>query len=111
MEKESIELAVTEVGNIAEQLTDTPIYFRSAQAREGVEAMIQACAAFVAAKNDLERADSALWLGEAYLIFSASLPDTGYGEQSTGWATANQISKILGGPEIWINRVKKAFAA
>lgn len=111
VEKQSIALAVAEVGNIAEQITETPIYFGSAQTREGVEAMIQAAAAFAVAADDAKRADAALWVGEAYLIFSASLPDTGLGERATSWATANQISKILGGPEVWVQRVKAAFAA
>ena len=105
----SISLAVAEIGNIAEQITETPIYFGSGQTREGVEAMIQAAAAFKAAPDDAARADAALWIGEAYLIFSNSLPDTGHGERSTSWATANQISKILGGPEVWAQRVRSAF--
>jgi hypothetical protein len=109
MEHISIAEAVAEVGNIAEQITETPNYFGSAQTREGVEAMIQAAAAFAAAQTDSVRADAALWIGEAYLIFSASLPDTGHGEKATSWATANQIAKILGGPEVWEQRVKGAF--
>ena len=110
VEKQSIALAVEEIGNIAEQLAETPIYFVSDQAREGIEAVIQAAAAFNTASDDEARADAALWVGEAYLIFSGSLPDTGFGERSTLWATANQISKILGGPFVWVDRVKAAFA-
>lgn len=110
MEKESIARAVTEVANIAEQLAETPIYFVSAQAREGIEAMIQAAGAFNVATTDEGKADAALWVGEAYLIFSNSLPDTGNGERSTSWSTANLISKILGGPFVWEGRVKAAFA-
>lgn len=111
VDKQSIALAVAEVGNIAEQIIDTPIYFGAQQTREGVEAMSQAAAAFAAAADDAQRADAALWVGEAYLIFSASLPDTGFGERTTGWATANQISKILGGPVVWRDRVKAAFVS
>lgn len=105
----SIEAAVAEIGSIAESITDHPIYFRSAQTREGVEAMIQAAAAFAAATTDAQRADAALWVGEAYLIFSASLPDTGSSEHATGWATAHQIKKLLGGPDVWESRVRAQY--
>ncbi len=110
MEHISIEAAVTEIGNIAESITDHPIYFRSFQTREGVEAMIQAAKAFSVSTSDAQRADAALWVGEAYLIFSASLPDTGSSEQATGWATAHQIKKLLGGPDVWAQRVKAQYA-
>lgn len=109
MEAISIEAAVVEIGSIAESITDHPIYFGSAQTREGVEAMIQAAKAFSAATSDTQRADAALWVGEAYLIFSASLPDTGSSEQATGWATAHQIKKLLGGPGVWVSRVKAQY--
>ena len=110
VEKNVIEASVAEIGNIAEQIVDTPVYFSSKQTREGIEAMIQAAASFKNASNDAGKSDAALWLGEAYLIFSASLPDTGLGEKSTSWATANQIAKILGGPAMWEQRIKKVFA-
>lgn len=110
MEAISIKSAVVEIGSIAESLTDHPIYFRSAQTREGVEAMIQAAKAFSTAASDAQRADAALWVGEAYLIFSDSLPETGNSEQSTGWGSAHQIKKLLGGPAVWEQRVKAQYA-
>jgi len=106
----SVEDVVEEVGNIATGLTDTPIYFLSKSTSEGIEAMIQAAAAFTGSKNAAERADAALWIGEAYLIFSASLPDTGHGEKSTSWATARQIANLLGGPEVWEAKVRSEFS-
>lgn len=109
MEAISIEAAVVEIGSIAESITDHPIYFRSAQTREGVEAMIQATKAFTASTSDTQRADAALWVGEAYLIFSASLPDTGNNEHAIGWGTAHQIKKLLGGPEMWEARVRAQY--
>lgn len=110
MEKISIEAVVAEIGNIAESLTDHPLYFKSHKTSEGVEAMIQAAKAFTEADSDTQRADAALWVGEAYLIFSSSLPDTGNSEPRTGWATANQIAKLLGGPNVWESRVRAEFS-
>lgn len=109
MEQISIAAAVAEIGNIAETLADHPIYFRSAQTREGVEAMIQASATFSAAVTDEQRADAALWVGEAYLIFSGSLPDVGGNEHATGWGSAHQIKKLLGGPDVWERRVRAQY--
>lgn len=97
---------IAEVGNIAEQLAESPIYFRSRESAEGIEGMIQAAKAFGEAGDDAQRLDAALWVGEAYLLFSRSLPDTGMGESDTSWATANQIAKLLGGPAIWEERVR-----
>lgn len=102
----SVEDVVKEVGNIASCLTDTPIYFSSKSTAEGIEAMIQAAQAFEEAQTDEERGDKALWIGEAYLIFSASLPDTGMGEKSTSWATAREIANLLGGPDLWEAKVR-----
>lgn len=110
MEHISIEAAVAEIGNLAEGITEMPVYFRGGQTREGVEAMIQAARAFSVSTSDTQRADAALWVGEAYLIFSASLPDTGSGEHATGWATAHQIKKLLGGPDAWESRVRAQYA-
>lgn len=101
---------IAEVGNIADLLADTPIYFRNRQSAEGIDAMTQAAEAFAEANDNAQRLDAALWIGEAYLLFSASLPDTGHGEASTSWASANQISKLLGGPAIWEERVRTEFS-
>ncbi|MBN9365945.1 MAG: hypothetical protein J0H59_02825 [Comamonadaceae bacterium] len=97
---------VAEVAVLAEQATDLPIYFKSPQAADGVEAMLQAAQAFQAASDSPARLDAALWLGEAYMLFSRALPDTGRTEQSTGWVTARQIAQLLGGPDVWENRVR-----
>lgn len=104
--KMNISEIVTEVAVLAEQAADLPIYFKSRQAADGVEAMLQAARAFRAADNNPARIDAALWLCEAYLIFSRALPDTGANEQSTGWVTARQIAQLLGGPEVWDARVR-----
>lgn len=96
---------IEEVSNLAESLSDSNVFFKSQQAMEGIEAIQQAAIAFIAAENDAERKDAALWVGEAYLLLSAGLPDTGTGEQNTGWATARQIAQLLGGPESWEKRV------
>ena len=106
----SIQQIVEEVGNIADLLRDTPIYFSSRQSAEGIEAMIQAATSFNSAATDAERLHAALWVGEAYLIFSNSLPDTGDSEHSTSWATANQISKLLGGPHFWEKKVRSEYS-
>lgn len=100
---------IAEVAAIAATLEDSPIVFKYPRANEGVEAMQQAAAAFAAAQDDAARLDAALWVGEAYLLFSSALPDTGHGEHSTGWATARQIAGLLGGPFVWEDRVKGEF--
>ncbi len=104
-----IQTIIEEAAALAESLADSPVYFRSARAAEGVEAMQQAAAAFRAAETPAARCDAALWLGEAYLLLSSGLPDTGHSEHSTGWATANQISRLLGGPLAWERRVRSAY--
>lgn len=101
---------VTEVAVLAEQAADLPIYFKSRQAADGVEAMLQAARAFQSAPHNPARLDAALWLGEAYLLFSRGLPDTGGNEQSTGWVTARQIAQLLGGPDVWERRVRAELA-
>jgi len=106
MEQISIENVVSEIGS---GLIESPIYWKSKQTTEGVEAMIQASEAFDQALTDAQKADAALWIGEAYLIFSNSLPDAGENEKSTGWATANQIAKLLGGPQVWEQRVTRTY--
>lgn len=111
IEQISIEDVVQEVGTIARGLTESPIYWKSKQTTEGVEAMIQASEAFTAAQTNDQKADAAIWLWEAYLLFSSSLPDTGQDEKQTAWATANQIAKLLGGPQVWEQRVTRAFKA
>jgi hypothetical protein len=103
------EIIIQEVANLAENMVDSPLYFSSKQVREGVEAILQAATAFSTAKTADERIDKALWLGEAYLILSSGLPDTGPDEYKTGWATANQIAKLIGGPGTWENRVREEF--
>lgn len=100
---------VAEVGNIADLLSDTPIYFTGKNSAEGIDGMIQAASAFERAQNSAQRRDAALWIGEAYLLFSSSLPDTGNSESSTSWASAAQIAKLLGGPDIWEETVNREF--
>lgn len=99
---------IDEAASLADSLADSPIYFKSRQAAEGVEAMQRAADAYREAATESKRLDAALWLGEAYLLLSRGLPDTGHTEHGTGWATANQIAKLLGGPEIWEAKARAA---
>lgn len=99
---------IEEAASLAETLADSPIYFKSRRAAEGVEAMQQAADAYRKASTEGDRLDAALWLGEAYLLLSRGLPDTGHTEHSTGWATANQIAKLLGGAAVWEAKVRAA---
>lgn len=105
----NIAAIIEEVAAIAATLEDSPVAFKYPKANEGIEAMQQAAAAFAAAQDDAARLDSALWVGEAYLLFSSALPDTGHGEHATAWATARQIAGLLGGPSIWEERVRNEF--
>lgn len=100
---------IREVGSIAESLEDHPLYFSSRSTAEGITAMVQAADAFGKASVNADKIDAALWVGEAYLLFSSGLPDQGVPEQQTGWATAHQIARLLGGPEIWAQRVRDEF--
>lgn len=93
-----IAAVISEVAALAATLEDSPIAFKYPQANEGIEAMQQAASAFAAARDNAAKLDAALWVGEAYLLFSSALPDTGHGEHQTAWATARQIAQLLGGP-------------
>lgn len=110
MPQQDIAAIVGEVSSLAEQITEMPIYWRSRQTREGVEGMLQAAREFGAAADDAGRLDAALWVGEAYLLFSRSLPDTGHNERSTGWGMARQIAQLLGGPDVWERRAREEFS-
>lgn len=105
----TIETIIQEAENLAESLVDSPLYFHSKNVREGVEAILQAASAFYAATSDTARIDAALWLGEAYLMLSSELPDTGHTEHSTGWATAAQIARLIGSPTQWEHRIRLEF--
>lgn len=96
-----IQTIIEESAALAESLADTPIYYKSRKSAEGIDAMQQAAAAYRAATTEPARLDAALWLGEAYLLLSSGLPDVGHTEQSTGWGTATQIARLLGGPARW----------
>lgn len=112
MEPIGIADVVAEVGSIADILADSPLSFLSQQTHEGITAMQQAAKAFAGAQDAADRLDAALWINEAYLIFSTSLPDNVVDERKSGWATANQIAKLFGGgPAIWEDRVRKEFEA
>ena len=100
---------IAEIDSIAESLEDSPLYFQSRQIAEGITAMRQAAEKFAGATEDAARLDAALWVGEAYLLYSSSLPDAGIGEAATGWATATQIAKLIGGPALWETRVREEF--
>lgn len=100
---------VAEVSNLAATLEDGPLFYKGGHTAEGIIAMQQAAEAFQAAKDDAGRLDAALWAGEAYTLFSSSLPETGRSEFATGWATASQISKLLGGPSIWEARCRSEY--
>ena len=105
-----VDSIVQEVAALAATLEDAPVAFLYPQANEGIEAMQQAAAAFSTAQDSAGRLDAALWLGEAYELFSSALPDVGAGEHSTAWFTAKQISALLGGPAGWERRVLLEFA-
>ena len=100
---------VAEVASIAATLEEGPLFYKGLSVAEGIVAMQQAAEAFQAAKNAAGRLDAALWIGEAYLLFSSGLPDTGRSELATGWATASQIAKLLGGPAVWEARCRKEY--
>lgn len=105
----SIAEIIEEAAVLAESLADSPAYFANRRAAEGVEAMQQAARAFKTAESADGRLNAALWLDEAYLLLSSGLPDTGHSEHATGWATANQIARLLGGPDVWEQRVRAEF--
>lgn len=107
----STKTIIEEVASLADALADSPVCFRFRRAAEGAEAIQQAAAAFARAHDDPARLDAALWVGEAYLLLSSGLPDTGSSEHSTGWATANQIARLLGGPDAWEARVRSEYGA
>lgn len=105
----SIAAIIQEVAAIAATLEDSPVAFKYQQANEAIEAMQQAAAAFSSAADDAARLDAALWVGEAYVLFSSALPDAGHGEHATAWATARQIAGLLGGPFTRESRVREAY--
>ncbi len=105
----TIAAIIQEVAAIAATLEDSPVAFKYQQANEGIEAMQQAAASFAAAVDDAARLDAALWVGEAYTLFSSGLPDAGHGEHATAWATARQIAGLLGGPFAWESRVRETY--
>lgn len=100
---------VAEVSSIAATLEDSPLFYRGLRIADGIVAMQQAAERFSSAADDAGRLNAALWVGEAYLLFSSGLPDTGASEHTTGWATASQISKLLGGPAIWEERCRRQY--
>ena len=108
---DTISEVVAEVSSIAATLEDGPIFYRGRSVADGILAMQQAAEAFRAAEDDAGRLDAALWVGEAYMLFSSGLPDTGQSEYATGWATASQISKLLGGPAIWEASCRQEYGA
>ena len=99
---------IKEVSELALDIGD--IKTHSVQTLEGVQAIQQAAQAFRAAQTPTEKINAALWVNEACHIMSCGLPDTGHGERVTGWATANQISKLMGGSVVWENKVRQEFA-
>lgn len=105
----TIDFIISEIENLANSLEDTPIFYFNKKTSEGIIAMQQAAGKYNSAKNNAEKLDAALWINEAYLIFSSGLPDTGIGEKSTGWASASEISKLMRGPEVWEARIRAAF--
>ena len=107
----TISEVVAEVSSIAATLEDGPIFYRGRSVADGILAMQQAAEAFQAAKDVAGRLDAALWVGEAYLLLSSGLPDTGHSEHATGWATASQISRLLGGPAVWEARCRQEYGA
>jgi hypothetical protein len=107
----TIPQVVAEVASIAATLEDDPLFYMGRSVSDSIIAMQQAAEAFQTATDDAGRLDAALWVGEAYLLFSNGLPDSGSSEHSTGWATASQISKLLGGPAIWEARCREEYRA
>ena len=107
----TISQVVAEVASIAATLEEGPLFYRGRSVADGIVAMQQAAEAFQAATDAAGRLDAALWVGEAYLLFSSGLPDTGSSEHTTGWATASQIAKLLGGPAIWETRCRQEYGS
>lgn len=107
----TIDTIVQEIALLSESLCDSQIYFSEPGVAQGVEAIQQAADAFAAARNDHERREAALWLADACQLLSSNLPDIGDSEHSTGWATALQISRLLGSQEKWVQLVSTSFNA
>ncbi len=105
----TIETIIHEVALLSESLSDSPLFFSEPGVAQGVEAIQQAASAFAAARHGRERLDAALWLGEACQLLSSSLPDTGSTEHATGWATALQISRLIGGQDKWVQLVRSSI--
>ena len=101
--------ALREIADLAQHMEDTRAYGARSRVRDGVIGMQQAIEAFGAATTGVARIETALWANEAYLLMSSALPDTGCDEQTTGWATANQIRNLFGGPSLWKVRVRLEF--
>lgn len=85
------------------------VTYKSRHAAIGLDEMQQAAAAFATAKSNPERRDAALWLGEAYRVFTQALDDAGDALSPMASATARYIAGLLGGPEAWERRVKEAY--
>lgn len=100
---------IEEAAALAAALEDAHITISSRMAAEGVQAIQEAAIMFKAATDNAGRRDAALWLGEAYQLLSSGLPNTGSDEGSTGWATAAQISKLIGGPSAWQAMVEAEY--
>lgn len=105
----TISQVVAEVASIAATLEEEPHFYRGLSVADGIVAMQQAAEAFQAATDAAGRLEAALWVGEAYLLFSSGLPDTGRSEHATGWATASQIARLLGGPAVWEKRCRDEY--
>lgn len=101
----TVEQIIQEVAALALDIGD--MTNPSAQTREGVQAIQQAAQAFHDAQTSAQKIDAALWVNEAYHLMSSGLPDTGHGERVTGWATANQMSRMMGGDRVWEEKVQR----
>lgn len=106
--KFSVAQIIDEVAALALDIGD--MTSPSEQTWEGVQAIQQAAAAFHAAQTQKQKIDAARWVQEAYCILSAGLPDTGNGERVTGWATANQMSRMMGGDLAWEEKVRCEYS-
>lgn len=108
MQQFSVEQIIKEVAELA--LDIGGMANPSEQTCDGIQAIQQAAQAFHAAKTPEQKIDAALLVNEAYCLMSSGLPDTGHGERVTGWATANQMSRMMGGDATWDRKVRAEFS-
>lgn len=108
-----IDMVLEEAAALARSLEDTPLFYSSKQAAEGIVTIQQQAQRYADAIDNATRLDAALWAREGYQLLSAGLPDTytskSPDERTTAWGTANQLSRLFGGEELWRQRCQNEF--